>query len=145
MRVMCDTNVLVRPILTPSGAAAELLRRIAEEHLLVTSAYQLTELLDVLRRPAIRVLHGRTDRDLRRIISRIYSLASVVRLPADIPTIVQYDPEGNPIVMTAVAGRAEVLCTLDRHLRRPEVIDFCAGHGVRILTDSDLLAELRGR
>lgn len=140
---MCDTNILVRTILTPAGAAAELFGRIAEVHILVTSAFQLTELFDVLRRPSLRAMHGRTDRELRRLTSRIYKLASVVALPADIPAVVQDDPKDNPIVMTAVAGRADVLCTLERHLRQHEVVEFCEKRGIRILTDSELLAEMR--
>jgi predicted nucleic acid-binding protein len=64
-------------------------------------------------------------------------------LPADLPPIVPADAKDNPIVMTAVVGKAAVLCTLDKHLHQPPVVDFCAKHGVRILKDADLLAELR--
>ena len=143
MRVMCDTNVLVRAVLTPQGAAAELLERLAQGHLLVTSAYQLTELLDVLRRPRIRALHRRDERGIRRAIGRIYKLSAVVLLPADLPPVVPDDPKDDPIVMTAVTGQAEVLCTRDKHLHHTDVVSFCAGHGLRVLNDMDLLAELR--
>jgi predicted nucleic acid-binding protein len=105
--------------------------------------YQLTELLDVLRRPKIRALHGRNEGGIRRVIGSIYKL-SAVPLPADLPAVVRADPKDNPIVMTAVAGKADVLCTLDKHLHQAAVVDFCAGNGVRILKDADLLAELRG-
>jgi putative PIN family toxin of toxin-antitoxin system len=143
MRVMCDTNVLVRAVLTPQGAAGELLERLAQGHLLVTSAYQLTELLDVLRRPKIRTLHRRDERGIRRVIGRIYKLSAVVPLPADLPAVVVDDPKDDPIVMTAVTGQAEVLCTRDKHLHHTDVVSFCAGHGVRVLSDLDLLTELR--
>ncbi len=143
MRIMCDTNVLLRAFLTPTGAAAELLKQIAAEHLLVTSLFQLTELLDVLRRPKIRALHGRDERGIRRVISRVLQLAVVVPLPADLPAVVPDDPKDNPIVMTAIAGKAEVLCTLDKHLHDSKVVDFCARHGVRVVKDASLLAELR--
>jgi uncharacterized protein len=143
MRVMCDTNVLVRAVLTPQGAAAELLDRLVQGHLLVTSAYQLTELLDVLRRPRIRALHRRDERGIRRAIGRVYKLSAVVLLPADLPAVVLDDPKDDPIVMTAVTGMAEVLCTRDKHLHHADVVNFCAGHGLRVLNDLDLLAELR--
>src|SRR5437868_1463435 len=104
MRIMCDTNVLLRAFLTPAGAAAELLKKIASDHLLVTSVFQLAELLDVLRRPKIRALHGRDERGIRRVISSIYKLSVVVPLPADIPEVVPDDPKDNPIVVTAIAG-----------------------------------------
>ena len=145
MRIMCDTNVLLRAFLTPAGAAAELLKKIAGEHLLVTSVYQLAELLDVLRRPQIRALHGRDEGGIRRVVSGVYKLAVVVPLPAELPEVVPDDPKDNPIVMTAVAGQAEILCTLDKHLHEPSVVDFCTSHGIRVLKDADLLAELRAR
>jgi putative PIN family toxin of toxin-antitoxin system len=143
MRIMLDTNVLLRAFLTPSGAAAELLKMIAADHLLVTSGYQLAELLDVLRRPKIRALHRRDDRAIRHIISRIYKMALVVPLPTQIPNAVPDDPKDNPIVLTATAGQADLLCTLDRHLHNPAVVDFCSRQGLRVLKDADLLAELR--
>jgi uncharacterized protein len=145
MRIMCDTNVLLRAFLTPTGAAAELLQRIATEHLLITSLFQLAELLQVLRRPKIRAQHGLDEQGIRRVITRIYQLAIVVPLPADLPAVVPDDPKDNPIVMTAVAGKAEVLCTLDKHLHDSMVVDFCARHGVRVVKDAGLLAELRTR
>jgi putative PIN family toxin of toxin-antitoxin system len=145
MRIMCDTNVLLRAFLTPAGSAAELLKTIAAEHLLITSQFQLAELLDVLRRPKIRALHGRDEEGIRRVIAQVYKLAVVVPLPADVPAIVPGDPKDNPIVMTAVAGNAEVLCTLDKHLREATVAAFCSNNGMRVVRDAELLAELRAR
>ena len=143
MRVMCDTNVLVRAAMTPGGAASVLLRLIAVDHLLVTSVSQLAELLDVLRRPRIRALHGLNERGIRRFISRLYKLAVVVPVPIEIPSVVPRDPKDNAIVMAAVAGEAEVLRTLDRHLHHSDAVQYCARHGVRVLRDADLLVELR--
>jgi putative PIN family toxin of toxin-antitoxin system len=143
MRVMCDTNILVRTVISPHGPAAELVRTIACDHLLVTSLYVLSELYDVLRRPKIRKLHKLHDAKIRRVVSRFYTLATLVPLPAPVPVTVPQDPKDNPIVMTAVAGQAEVLCTLDRHLHEPEVVRLCASQGMRVLRDAQLLAELR--
>ncbi len=143
MRVMCDTNILVRAALSPGGAASELLRIFAIDHVLVTSSAQLAELLNVLRRPAITALHKLDDHGIRRVITRLYKLSAVVALPTEIPQIVRADPKDNPIVMTAIVGRAEVLCTLDRHFREAEVQEYCRRQGVRILTDAETLAELR--
>jgi putative PIN family toxin of toxin-antitoxin system len=143
MRIMCDTNVLVRTVLSPNGAAAELLRLIAREHSLVVSEPVLRELYDVLRRPRIRTLHRLSDPRIRHIISNIYKLGTLVPLPAALPSAVPLDPKDDPIVMTAIVGRADVLCTLDRHLHDAAVTALCAGHGVRVLRDVDLLAELR--
>jgi predicted nucleic acid-binding protein len=144
MRIFCDTNILVRVALSPSGLANELLERIAAGHQLVTSSAQLSELFEVLRRPAIAALHKLDERGIRRFIARVYKLSVVVPLPADVPLILPHDPKDDPIVMTAVVGRAQVLCTLDRHLRSVAVAAFCRPHGIEILTDQELLQRLRG-
>ena len=83
MRVMCDTNILVGTVISPHGPAAELVRMIARDHLLVTSLYVLSELFDVLRRPKIRKLHKLHDAKIRRVVSRFYTLATLVPLPRD--------------------------------------------------------------
>ena len=57
---------------------------------------------------------------------------------------VSSDPDDNPVIQTAVSGGAEVLCTLDRHMRRiRKVRAYCATHGIEILTDVELLHRLR--
>jgi putative PIN family toxin of toxin-antitoxin system len=139
---MCDTNILVRAIISPYGSAAELVRIVVTNHSLVTSAYILSELYNVLRRPRIRKLHKLSDAKIRRLVSRFHQISRVVSLPEPLPAVVLLDPKDNPIVMTAVAGRAEVLCTLDRHLREPQVVGLCARQGVRVLGDAELLAKL---
>jgi putative PIN family toxin of toxin-antitoxin system len=143
MRIMCDTNVLVRTILSPDGAAAELMQQIARDHSLVISRAVLGEVYDVLRRPRIRSFHRLGDLRIRRVISSLYKLGSFVPLPTTLPSVVPIDPKDDPIVMTAIVGKADVLCTLDRHLHDPAVTALCAGHGVRVLRDAELLAELR--
>jgi len=51
MKVVLDTNILVRAVISPAGPAAELLTRIAADHLLVASLAILSELYEVLKRP----------------------------------------------------------------------------------------------
>ena len=54
------------------------------------------------------------------------------------------DPKDDPVLYTAVAGKADVLCTLDRHSGAPEVLAFFADRGIRVMTDVELLGELLG-
>ena len=115
MRVVLDTNVLVRALISPQGPAAELLSRLAAEGDLVVSLAILSELYDVLKRPQIRRLHRLSDARIRRAVSRLYKLAIVVPVPPDVPQIVPHDPKDDPIVLTAIVGQAAVLCTLDLH------------------------------
>ncbi len=143
MRIMCDTNVLVRSAISPTGSARELIHHIERSHVLLTSIAQLRELLDVLRRPSIVALHKLDERGIRRIVTKYSKSAEVIPLPPYIPPIVAADPKDNPIVATAIAGAANVFCTLDRHLRAASVVSYFAEHGVRVLTDAELLRELR--
>jgi putative PIN family toxin of toxin-antitoxin system len=145
MKVTCDTNVLVRALLSPDGPAAALLRMIRTGHRLVTSSVQLREVLNVIGRPALLAIHGLSTNRQHRFISRLYNMSDVVPLPRDLPSVVPHDKKDDPIVIAAVVGGADVLCTLDRHLFHVDVIAFCATHGVRVLRDTELLAELRGR
>ena len=144
MKVICDTNVLVRVLLSPGGAAAALFGLLRQSHRLITSAAQLRELFDVIGRPSIVALHKLPVARQKRFIVRLYKMADMVPLPATLPQVVPHDPKDNPIVITAVAGRADVLCTLDRHFFHPDVVAFCTLHGVRVLRDTELLLELRG-
>jgi len=47
-----------------------------------------------------------------------------------------------PILQTAAVGKAEVVCTLDRHLFQAEVVAWCQHLGIRVERDVDLLRRL---
>src|SRR5476651_2029189 len=121
MRVTCDTNVLARAALTPAGAASHLLELIVRNHILIISLPILAELLEVLQRPRLSNLYQLDLRTTHRFIGQLHRTAIVVPLPMQLPAIIPRDPRDNPIVMTAVRGNADVLCTLDRHLYDPVV------------------------
>ena len=54
MRIVLDTNVLVRATPASAGGPAwETLRRIAQDHVLISSPPLLAELRDVLSRPRV--------------------------------------------------------------------------------------------
>ncbi len=75
-----------------------------------------------------------------------YLRASVVSetvFPGPAPRVVPSDPDDDPVVHTAVIGRADVLCTLNRHFYNPSVLDYCRQRGVVITNDVDLLRLLR--
>lgn len=143
MRIVCDTNVLVRAAMHPNGLAAELLQQIHRGHSSISSMPLLLELLDVLRRDPIRALHRRDEAGIRRFVARIFKWSVYVPVFANRPKIVPHDPMDDPIVFTAIAGHADVLCTRDRHLFHSDVVTECARHGIRVIRDDELLAELR--
>ena len=53
------------------------------------------------------------------------------------------DPDDVPVIKSAVAGHADVLCTLDNDIRRDAVTSWCLQLGIHILTDVELLHVLR--
>jgi predicted nucleic acid-binding protein len=53
------------------------------------------------------------------------------------------DPQHDGVILTAIAGEADVICTRDAHLLDAETKHDCAQHGIRVLTDIELLEELR--
>ena len=143
MKIVCDTNVLVRAAVNPNGLAGELLQHIRASHDLLASSPLLGELLDVLRRPKIKELHGRDEHGIRRFIASLYKAAIIVDVPHPVPRIVPHDPKDDVVLLTAIGGKANVLTSRDQHLFHRDVPTFAAGHGLRIIRDDDLLAELR--
>jgi putative PIN family toxin of toxin-antitoxin system len=143
MRIVCDTNVLVRAAINPNRLAGELLRRIRASHVLLESLPLLAELLTVLRRPAMQKLHGLDERGMRRFIRSLYKAATIVVVPQPIPRLVPDDPKDDAVLLTAIGGKASQLVTRDKHLSHPDVLALAATHGLRIITDDALLAELR--
>jgi len=74
----------------------------------------------------------------------INASAEVVALPdATLIPTVSVDRDDDFIVATAVLGRADVLCTLDKHLHSPEVVDYCRANRIWVRTDTALLMLLR--
>src|SRR5438046_21584 len=105
MRIVCDTNILVRAAINPNRLAGELLKRIRAGHVLVASLPLLAEVLEVLRRPKIQALHRQDERGIRRYVSALYKAAAVVIVPQSVPRIVPHDPKDDAVLLTAVGGR----------------------------------------
>lgn len=144
MRIVLDTNIVVRAVIGPQGPAGELLDRIRSPHMLIVSPDMLAEVYDVLTRDHITSLHGLTQGEVREFVQRLEAASLVVAFPQEsVPVVVPTDRDDDVVIATAVAGRADVICTLDRHLHRQQVCDYCAERGIRILKDDELLRELR--
>jgi putative PIN family toxin of toxin-antitoxin system len=146
MRIVLDTNVLTRAARGGGGPAeAALLLAIAEPHQLVTSLYLLDELSRAIRYDRVRRMHGLDDEGIDAFVERVASASIIVPIPpTGTDAVVPSDPDDDPIVATARLGKADVLCTLDRDLRNPLVVTYCWRFGIRVLTDVELLALLRG-
>jgi len=143
MRVLLDTNVLVRATgRANSPARALFLRLLDAPHAIVASHFLLDELRRVLRYPRVQRMHGLSPQEAEQFVRDLEASAEVVDVATAPSFRVPYDPDDDPIVAASVYGRVDVLCTLDRHLRRSEVVAYCAAFNTRVLTDVELLAEL---
>jgi predicted nucleic acid-binding protein len=58
--------------------------------------------------------------------------------------VVLSDLNDDPVIYTAVNGRADILCTLDRDFYATNVQAFCQQRGIEIMNDAQLLRTLRG-
>jgi putative PIN family toxin of toxin-antitoxin system len=146
MRVLLDTNVLVRATGKASGPAREVFLRLLDPpHAIVAAQFLLDGLRRVLKYPRVQKVHGLTQEETEQFVSDFEAIAEVVDVSVPFSFQVQHDPDDDPIVAAAVYGRVDVLCTRDRHLRRQEVIDYCAQFNIRALTDVELATELRAQ
>ncbi|MBI1354144.1 MAG: putative toxin-antitoxin system toxin component, PIN family [Acidobacteria bacterium] len=143
MRVVCDTNILARCFPNQSGPSRRLLDALffGEEHVLVISPEILDELEETLAYPRIRRRWATTPEAVSRYRSALERFSHVVEAARG-PRIVPGDPDDDVVIYTAIAGRADVICTRDQHLLQPDVLAFCQRRGLRVMSDLEILAEL---
>ncbi len=147
MRIVLDTNILVRAVPHANSPAREVfVRAVVSPHLLIRSDFLLAELARVLRYDRLRPIHGLDEKGIDDHVANVAANSVAVQLPTEsVPSIIPRDPNDDLIVATAVLGGAEVICTLDRHLRHPDVVAYCAERGIRVMTDVELLQRLRAQ
>jgi putative PIN family toxin of toxin-antitoxin system len=104
--VVVDTNVLVAGLLSPFGPAGEIVRMIASGSLTVVyDARMVAEYVEVLRRP--KFAFGREH--VEALLDQMKAMGTVAAgdpLPARLP-----DPNDEPFLEVALAGRAQCLIT----------------------------------
>src|SRR5437899_10777662 len=93
-------------------------------HELVTSAFLLNETARVLRYPRLLARHGLSDQEIEEHVDFLRQISELVDIVVGKPVVFS-DPDDDPVVYTAVEGRADVLCTRDRDLLEPAVVAFC--------------------
>jgi putative PIN family toxin of toxin-antitoxin system len=145
VRVVLDTNILVRanPKVSPQGLARELLETIVSgPHVLVLSPAILLEVQRVLSYPHVQARWPLAVEAIEKYLILLESAGFLVELPEVFSAVVS-DPDDDPILQTAIAGRADVLCTRDEAFRHEVVERVCAARGIRILDDVALMRELR--
>lgn len=144
MRVVLDSNILARAAHNPVGPAGEIVERLKDPgHVLILSVFILDELDRVLRYPRLKQLHGLTDQEIDEYVQALADAALVIPITSPVDRIVLSDPDDDAVISTAEAGQAGILCTLDRHLHKRSVLEYCHAKGIEVLDDLELLRRLR--
>jgi len=120
IRVVLDTNILLRMVMTsPTSLAGKVQRALTEgDFILVLSPLLLQEITDTLRNANLSARHPLGEEVIVRYTRRLTDMASITKgtLTLNIPTLHQRDPDDVMVLAAAVEGRASFLVTQDKDL-----------------------------
>ena len=138
MRIVLDTNIFVSALISGEGFPGQLLAAVKRERItLVTSAYQVDELRDVLARERLKPYIRPEEAD-----DLLYHLEAVGTVVDKLPEVsLSPDPKDNPILATAVAGAADLLVSGDKD----DMLALGQVEGIPIVTARDAVGRLRRR
>jgi putative PIN family toxin of toxin-antitoxin system len=139
LRIVLDSNVWVSTLLKPHGHYAEMVKKVAEEAHLFTSEYILAEVREASLRPEKKRKYGLTEEMVDKAIEAIREVAGVL---THLPTVevIHEDPDDNLVLACALQATADYLVSYDPHLLKLKEY-----HGIKILTPSELVQELKAR
>jgi hypothetical protein len=127
VRVVLDSNVVISALISTGTAPDHLYHAwLRGEIAVVTSAYQIAEIGEVLRRPRMRkhVAHDEAELIVENLASRAVVLDKVPVTP------ISPDPKDDPILAIAIAGEAQLIVSGDkrdmRSLGRVRGIPICS-------------------
>ncbi len=113
MRAVVDTNVLLSALLVKGSAPERVLTAwLADRFLLLTSEWQIEEIREVSRRPAIRRRLRTVEVGL--LINRLRWRATI--LSGRMQPGLAPDPNDDPLISLAIEGEADYLVTGDHGL-----------------------------
>ena len=144
MRVVLDTNVLIRAHARTHTLARRLLNEIiGRGHRLILSNEIIAEVVRVLRYPKFQDLYGLTDAELLEYAQFLQSVADLAVLDIRYASPLR-DPEDMAVLQTAERGAADVLCTHDADFYDTAVLSFCSELGIIVCDEVTLAARLLG-
>ena len=132
LRAVLDTNVYFAAFKSLRGVPHELWRRaVRQEYTLVVSPAIIRELADVLRNDL--------DWPEPSIVAQLKFIAHVATIihPKCALQVIAADPDDDRIIECAVAGKADLIVSYDRHLT-----DVKAFQGIGIVRPVDFLRAL---
>jgi putative PIN family toxin of toxin-antitoxin system len=144
VRVTLDSTILVRTNQRATGLArALLLELLGSGHTLVLSESVLDEVELVLHYPRLIKRFALTETEITQFVAFLAASAEMVDVDETIKAPIR-DPQDIHILQTAIDGRADYLCTLDRHFFEPADVTLCSKSGLEVISDLDLLRLVRG-
>ncbi len=133
MRVVLDTNTLLSAI-GWTGPPAQILRALLQgKHSIIVSPALLDELTMVLRYPRLR--RAATHPSIPLILAWLHQPQHIV-LPHERIHVIVPDPSDNLVLEAAIAGKADVIVSGDRHL-----LGLGSFQGIPILTARAFVAK----
>lgn len=143
MRIVIDSNLLVRAFLQPNGLAKQLLLTIIEsDHSLLLSNEIVLEVSRVLRYPRLINLHAANEEEIYDFVGWLSIVAEMVAFDPFVLAPIRYESDIF-VLQTAMSGGAEILCTCDRDFFEPPASIFLESRGIAVLTDTQLMRRLR--
>lgn len=139
MRIVLDTNQLVRALMRPPQLATFVMSWEGRRFTVVCSRPLLNEYAFVLQRPEIAEL---IYPELRRIfLARLQYDLVMVDIPEDLPAICR-DPSDDKLIATALYGEVDYLVTADADLRTAAVSRILLQQNIAVLSMDELIARL---
>ena len=132
MRVVIDTGIYISAFMNTEGYPRQAINLwIAKEFDVVTSEWQLDELKRVSRYD--RIQERVTPHEIGFLINRLKSRATVL---TELPEVdLSPDPDDNPILATAIAGKVFYLVSGDKK----DLLDLKRVEDIEIITVTDFV------
>ncbi|MYD32233.1 MAG: putative toxin-antitoxin system toxin component, PIN family [Nitrospira sp. SB0677_bin_15] len=135
VRVVLDTNILIGALITKGTPPDKLYRAWLRGQIeLVTSTAQLAEIADVLARPRLQKY---LDADEAAAIVENLDTRALV-LDDSLEVNVSPDPQDNPILAAAIAGKADLIVSGDKK----HVLALGEVEGIPVVTAREALERM---
>ena len=137
LKIVLDSNVFVSALINPRGKPAQILNYVFESKVrLFTSPSIIEELERVLSYPKLVKRHGLEKEELKKFVSDLLSILSLVEGKKAIEVIVE-DPADNNYLSCALDAKADFIVSGDIHL-----LNLREYEGIQIITPAQFLEML---
>ena len=137
LKIVLDSNVFVSALINPRGKPAQILNYVFENKIrLFTSPSIIEELERVLSYPKLVKRHGLEKQELKKFVSDLLSILSLVEGKKAIELIAE-DPADNNYLSCVVDAKADFIVSGDIHL-----LNLREYEGIQIITPAQFLEML---